>query len=159
MSLTRIYQESSQSWGVFIVFCNTITSSVYKSGVLYTGGNCSSPRHPHSASILNTHNTRVLSHFSRIQLCDPAKLLCPWDFPGKNTGLGYHALLQGIFPTQGSHPHLLFKSLVKWFVGFLVGSASKESACNTGDLGSVLGLGRSPAKLSRFSRVWLCVTP
>ena len=26
----------------------------------------------------------------------------PWDSPGKNTGVGCHALLQGIFPTQGS---------------------------------------------------------
>ena len=34
----------------------------------------------------------------------PARLLCPWDSPGKNTGVGYHALLQGIFPTQGSNP-------------------------------------------------------
>ena len=25
---------------------------------------------------------------------------CPWDSPGKNTGVGCHALLQGIFPTQ-----------------------------------------------------------
>ena len=31
----------------------------------------------------------------------PARLLCPWDSPGKNTGVDYHALLQGIFPTQG----------------------------------------------------------
>ena len=31
----------------------------------------------------------------------PAGLLCPWDSPGKNTGMGCHALLQGIFPTQG----------------------------------------------------------
>ena len=30
----------------------------------------------------------------------PTRLLCPWDSPGKNTGLGCHALLQGIFPTQ-----------------------------------------------------------
>ena len=29
------------------------------------------------------------------------------DSPGKNTGVGYHALLQGIFPMQGSNPHLL----------------------------------------------------
>ena len=29
------------------------------------------------------------------------------DFPGKNTGVGCHALLQGIFLTQGSNPHLL----------------------------------------------------
>ena len=33
-----------------------------------------------------------------------AKLLCPWDSPGKNTGVGCHALLQGIFPTQGIEP-------------------------------------------------------
>ena len=26
---------------------------------------------------------------------------CPWNFPGKNTGVGCHFLLQGIFPTQG----------------------------------------------------------
>ena len=30
----------------------------------------------------------------------PTRLLCPWDFPGKNTGGGCHALLQGIVPTQ-----------------------------------------------------------
>ena len=33
----------------------------------------------------------------------PTRLLCPWDFPGKNTGVGCHFLLQGIFPTQGSN--------------------------------------------------------
>ena len=31
----------------------------------------------------------------------PARLLRPWDSPGKNTGVGCHALLQGIFPTRG----------------------------------------------------------
>ena len=30
-----------------------------------------------------------------------SRLLCPWDFAGKNTGVGCHFLLQGIFPTQG----------------------------------------------------------
>ena len=34
----------------------------------------------------------------------PTRLLCPWDSPGKNTGVGCHFLLQGIFPTQGSNP-------------------------------------------------------
>ena len=34
----------------------------------------------------------------------PARFLCPWDFPGKNTGVGGRALLQGIFPTQESNP-------------------------------------------------------
>ena len=37
----------------------------------------------------------------------PARLLCPWDSPGMNTRVGYHALLKGIFSTQESNPHLL----------------------------------------------------
>ena len=32
----------------------------------------------------------------------PARLLRPWDFSGKNTGVGCHLLLQGLFPAQGS---------------------------------------------------------
>ena len=32
---------------------------------------------------------------------EPDKLLCPWDFPGRDTGVGWHALFQGIFPSQG----------------------------------------------------------
>ena len=39
-------------------------------------------------------------------------LLCPRDFPGKNTRVGCHFLLQGIFPTQESNPHLL--GLLHW---------------------------------------------
>ena len=35
-----------------------------------------------------------------------ARLLRPWNFPGKSTGVGCHFLLQGIFPTQGSNPGL-----------------------------------------------------
>ena len=58
-----------------------------------------------------------------LTLCDsvncslPARLLCPWDTPGKNTGVGCHALLQGIFPTQGSNLYLL--GLLHWQVGSL----------------------------------------
>ena len=35
------------------------------------------------------------------------RLLCPWNSPGKDTGVGCHSLLQGIFPTQGSNLGLL----------------------------------------------------
>ena len=35
------------------------------------------------------------------------RLLCPWNSPGKNTGVGCHFLLQGIFLTQGSNLSLL----------------------------------------------------
>ena len=36
----------------------------------------------------------------------PIRHLCPWDSPDKNTGVGCHFLLQGIFLTQGSIQHL-----------------------------------------------------
>ena len=38
---------------------------------------------------------------------EPTRLLCPWDFPGKNTGVGCHFLPQRIFSTQGSNLHPL----------------------------------------------------
>ena len=39
-------------------------------------------------------------------MSEPSRLLCPWDSPGKNTGVGCHSLLQGIFLTQGLNPRL-----------------------------------------------------
>ena len=45
------------------------------------------------------------------------RFLCPWDSLGKNTGAGYHFLLQGIFPTQG--PNLPLLHLLHWQVGSL----------------------------------------
>ena len=38
--------------------------------------------------------------------CSPPDCSVHWDSPGKNTGMGCNALLQGIFPTQGLHPGL-----------------------------------------------------
>ena len=43
--------------------------------------------------------------------CDPMDF--PWDFPGKNTWVGCHFLLQRTFPTQGSNPSLLH---CKWIL-------------------------------------------
>ena len=37
----------------------------------------------------------------------PSRVLCPWDCPGQNTGVGFHFLLEGIFLAQGSNPSLL----------------------------------------------------
>ena len=54
-------------------------------------------------SCLTLLQHRGLQHFG---------LLCPWDSPGKNTGVGKCFLLQGIFLTQGSNPHLLH--LLHW---------------------------------------------
>ena len=46
-----------------------------------------------------------------------ARLLCPWISPGKNIGVGCHAHLQGIVPTQGSNPPLF--CLLHWRAGSL----------------------------------------
>ena len=50
----------------------------------------------------------MLSPFSRVWLFLTLIdwLLCAWDSPGNNTGVGCHFLLQGIFPSQGSNPRL-----------------------------------------------------
>ena len=48
----------------------------------------------------------------------PSRVLCPWYFPGKNTGVGCHALLQGIFPTQGLNSHLMSPALTGMFFTF-----------------------------------------
>ena len=52
--------------------------------------------------------------FSCVWLCNPTDCSPPgssvhWDSPGKNTGVGCHALLQGIFPTQRSNLGLLHR--------------------------------------------------
>ena len=75
----------------------------------------------------------------------PARLLCPWDFPGKNTGVGCHFLLQGIFLDQGSHLCLLHCRQILYY-GVTVAS-------------TWLFLGLLLLLLSRFSRVRLCATP
>ena len=45
------------------------------------------------------HVCSVVSSSFRPCGLQPARLLCPWDFPDKNNGAGFHFLLQGILPT------------------------------------------------------------
>ena len=59
-----------------------------------------------------THNAMCLIAQASPTLCDPMDCSPPGlsvhgDSPDKNTGKGCHALLQGIFPTQGWNPGLL----------------------------------------------------
>ena len=49
----------------------------------------------------------VVSNSVETPWMESARVLCPWDVPGKNTGVGCHFLLQGIFLTQGLNPRLL----------------------------------------------------
>ena len=59
---------------------------------------------------LNAKKQRIQSQ-SCPTLCDPIDCsppgFCPWNSPGKNTGVGCHSPLQRSFSTQGSNPHLL----------------------------------------------------
>ena len=111
-------------------------------------------------------------------LCDPmdCSLLgssVHGDSPGKNTGVGCHALLQGIFPTQGSNPGL---SHCRWFLyrlshqgslvyvesvhklwGFSKSSVVKNLPANTGDAGSIPGWGRSPGEGSGNPLQYSCL--
>ena len=109
-------------------------------------------------------------------LCDPMDCSPPGfsvheTSSGKNIGVGCHALLQGIFLTQGYSPCLLsllhwqahslplvppgkpdlwralckFKNLPK-MCGFPGSSAGKGSTCDSGDSCLIPGLGRSPGE-------------
>ena len=81
------------SWGLYLLFPHRI--SVYKVS-------------KHSESD---------SHSSCLTLWDPLNWsFCPWNSPSKNTGVGSHSLLQGIFPTQGSNPvsHTAGKFFTVW---------------------------------------------
>ena len=112
------------------------------------------PIHPrHSADTclqrtptLSTGHACVLSHFSRVQLfatlwIAPTRLLRPWNFPGKNTALGCHFLLQGIFLTQGLNPCLMSHALAG---GFFTTRATWEAR----------GLARKP-----FFQIWNAPIP
>ena len=62
----------------------------------------------------------VVSSLSHVWLLQPhglgpTWLLYSWDIPGKNTGVGCHFLLKGIFLTQGSNLGLLHWLLLSWF--------------------------------------------
>ena len=76
--------------------------------VLFSPG-CLSYTHTQACTHTHTHTPLlqrvcVLVTQSRPTLCDP--MVCPRDFPGKNTGVDCHSLLQGTFLSQASNPGL-----------------------------------------------------
>ena len=62
-------------------------------------------RMPYMCRSKKTGQTKV-SHSIMSKSLGPHGLYRPWNCPGQNTGVGCHALLQGIFPTQGLNPGL-----------------------------------------------------
>ena len=59
--------------------------------------------HRHLHGLLTHKNLEIINEHC---FKTATRLLHPWDSPGENTGVGCHFLLEGIFPTQGSNPHL-----------------------------------------------------
>ena len=75
------------------------------------GKSCNDPLHP-KKTIKSVNLCVCAQSLSRVWLFETPWTValqapCPWDFPGKNTGVSCHVLLQGIFQTQGLNPHLL----------------------------------------------------
>ena len=58
---------------------------------------------------------------------EPTRLLCPWNSPGKNTGVGCPVLLQGIFLTQGLNPGLLHCGQILYHLSHQGSPISKKS--------------------------------
>ena len=112
-----------------------------------------------SSHVAYSQRCRCLVAQSCPALWDPMDCSLPWNSPGKNTRVGSHFLLRGIFPTQGSnHVSSIVKQVLyhwatreallsnySYFLRVLFlegGSDSKVSAYSAGDPGSFPGLGR-----------------
>ena len=92
----------------------------------------------------------------------PTRLL--WDFPGKNTGVGSHFLLQGIFPTPGWNPgllHLQADSSPMRHQGSLIVSIAGDKKENVGHpVGTIVRMWAKPeaaAMKGRWGDVYLCL--
>ena len=75
----------------------------------------------------------LLSRFSCVWLLwphglQPTRLLCPWDSPGRKSGVGGYALLQQVFPTQGSNLGLL--TLLHWQANSLALAPPGKPECD-----------------------------
>ena len=62
--------------------------------------------HTHTHTHMKVLVTLLCPILCNLMDCSSPRLLCPWDFPGKNTGVGSHSLLQEIVPTRGWNPSL-----------------------------------------------------
>ena len=86
VSWYKIQTLQISGWKSKLVFIYIVTRGI----ILNLSINCS--------VMFNTLRSHRLQH---------TRFFCHWNSLGKNTGVGCHFLLQGIFPTQGSKPHLL----------------------------------------------------
>ena len=99
-------------------------------GILLTQGsnshllcllNCqedSSPLPAPGRPLKRTLDHSVVPNSKKPHGLQPTRLFRPWDFLGKDTGVGCHFLLQGIFPTQGSNLGLLHCSQILYWLSY-----------------------------------------
>ena len=99
----------------------------------------------------------------------PSRLLCPLNSPGKNTGVGYHSLLQGIFPLQESNLGLLHwklrvlttrspgKSQTLGLVLCYGSSVVKNPPADAGNTISIPGSGQSPGEGNAYPFQYSCL--
>ena len=90
--------------------CQTLLSMAPPARVLLPRPLCfAAPRHPTGTTDSETHYTCMCSCSVMSDSATPwtVGFFVHGDSPGKNTRMGCHALLQGIFPTQGLNPGLL----------------------------------------------------
>ena len=59
---------------------------------------------------------------------EPPRPLCPWNSPGKNTGVGSHFFLQGIFLAQRSNPGVLHYRQILYHLSHIIFKLSAASA-------------------------------
>ena len=95
-------------------------SGYFLNGLMQVDSSCMLVRNRNSVRLPYTVCVHVLSCFSHVPLCVTPwtvahEALCPWNSPGKNTGVGFHAVFQGIFPTQRWNPHLISPALAGRF--------------------------------------------
>ena len=66
-------------------------------------------------------SNKVMSDSSAMLRVIARQVLCPWGFPGRNTGVGCHFLLQRIFPIQELNPYLLRLLMPRRYGGYSQG--------------------------------------
>ena len=77
------------------------------STVLFMSGFPRAPRTVVGSQLFAVYFVSQIQLFCHPRGLGPARLLCPWDMAGNNTGVDCHFLLQGTFLTGGSNPHFI----------------------------------------------------
>ena len=114
LNIQKMIMASSPitSWPIDAEKVETVTDFILGGSKNQCGSNCSHELKDSCSLGENLWQTfsvsrSVVAASLRPHGLQPTRLLCPWDFPGQDTGVGCYFLLQGIFPTQGSNPGLL----------------------------------------------------